>query len=95
MKMYKIVGYGKNPIEEIEVIKETKFFVTVRVNWNGKTHERNQAKDGKIFPTFEEAKKEMVETAQIEVENARARLEQAKGKLGNVKGIKNPYEAAP
>lgn len=95
MKMYKIADYGKNPIEEVEVIKETKCFVTIRSNFNGKIYERNQAKDGKFFPTFEEAKQKMIDEAQGKVDNARLQLERAKKSLDNAKGLKNPYETMP
>lgn len=96
-KMYRIGGWGKHPIEEIEVVKETECFVTVlhKSNGNGTPFERRYAKDGKVFKTFDEAKQAIIDNKQRDVENYRRLLESANGALGNAKGLKNPYESNP
>lgn len=81
-------------IEKIEVISETKSFVTANINWFGKVQQQRFAKESagyhpyKVFQTWEEAKKFLISGAEAGVANARFQLQKAHDRLGNIKGLK-------
>ena len=88
MTMYRIESW-RDDIEPIRVAKETASFVTVvERDWRGKDVSRRQAKDGRIFRTWEDAHKELLDRAQQGVKYAEDALQRARTKLGQVKVMK-------
>jgi hypothetical protein len=93
MKKYMTGGF-ESPIEEVEVVKETKKSVWVkREGWAKGTESidrcHKRASWHNYFDTWEEAHAFLMDKAQREVDSLRRQLELAKGKLGNIKGMKN------
>ncbi|WP_343577990.1 hypothetical protein [Pseudomonas sp.] len=86
-------GTRRAEIKPVIVVKKTEKKVTVLDNWGGRTRESLQAKVSAFnsyFPTFEEAKEELIKRAQSNVEDARFALQRANDVLGNAKGLKPP-----
>lgn len=95
MKMvkYKTDGYGKNLIEEVEVVKETKKQLVIKQydEWRKKHFETRTAKISsycQYHDTWEDAHAFLLGKAEKRVESARSALERAI--LDNIKGLKKP-----
>lgn len=89
---YKIVGYGKEPIQRVEMVSETAQFLTyIDSSWN-RPHELREKKEGKFFLTFEEARAEWEAEHRRKADAHRQRMEDALSRAGDAKALKNPYE---
>jgi hypothetical protein len=88
-------GFTREPIERVEVLRETKASVYVPTNGfqpKGEK-ERREAKMteyAQYHDTWEAAHEFLMVRAQAEVAKARRSLELANSKLGNIKGMKPP-----
>lgn len=86
--------FGRDPIEAVEVERETESSVWVVDTWRGERgNTRRHAKRSdwdNYFDTWEEAKAFLMAQAEAKVTAARRALDSANGELGNVKGLKPP-----
>lgn len=87
-------------ITPVEVVAETKCFVTVRergfrLDGRDRYYESKIKKDGTIFDTFEEAKAALVDDAKMRVTHAEARWQQEKDRLKKCNDFKKPSECKP
>jgi hypothetical protein len=81
-------------IKPVKIVAFTNSFVTVlhpewRLSGLDGLREQRQSRDD-VFPTFEEAKSEIIQRAQRTVDNLECRLHEAKSFLGRVQAIKEP-----
>lgn len=87
---YRVQSWGVK-IEAVEVKKETaETVVWIDRSWAGNPRESRSYKAGMFFPSFEEAKKSLVDKWEREVKQARISLDNANGQLGNALGLKEP-----
>lgn len=80
---YRTSGFGKNPIEKIEVERETDSSVWIKG--------RRSVKDSswlKYFDSWEDAHSFLLQKAEKNLISARRSLERAQGEHGNIKGMK-------
>lgn len=91
---YKIIGWGKEPIQRVEMISETAHFITYRDTSWGRPQERKEKKEGTFFSTFEEARVELEAGYRREADGYRQRMNTALSRAGDAKALKNPYKVA-
>ena len=83
--------FRSNPIDKVEVERETDSSVWIKNTTTGK--DRRVSKTGKYenyFDTWEQAKIYLLKEAEDELNAARRNLERAQSKYGNIKGLKKP-----
>lgn len=81
---YKTGGYGENAIVKLEVIKETdKQITTIERGYDGKPHERRQAKRSEyinFFDTFEQAKAFLLAGCDCQIRKYQSMIDSAKAR---------------
>jgi hypothetical protein len=83
------IGHYRAEIEPVEVVAFTTSFVTFLSKWGASVLERRERRDD-IFPSFLEAKEEMVRRAEVDVKEAKDSLQEARSFLGQVESLKEP-----
>lgn len=76
--------YGSNPIQEIEIQKETEKMVVLM---NGR-RELKESSYEQYFDSWDEAKQYLIRRAETRLTAARSNLQSAQDELGNIKGLK-------
>jgi hypothetical protein len=79
-------GFGKHPIEQVEVERETTASVWINGSRNAKVSDWKN-----YFDTWDEAKQYLLNQAEAKLTGARFRLQSARSEHGNIKGLKNPF----
>jgi hypothetical protein len=74
MKKYRISYHDPTKIEELEIIRETKFHVIIKEPWK----EQKETDRNKIFDTWEEAHAFLTKRAHAELENVKDNIKQLK-----------------
>ena len=78
---YQLSSYSSH-IEPVQVVSETKETVNIRELWHGTWGPaRRRYKEGEFFPTFELAKKALIERAEDKVRSAQFSLDRANNDL--------------
>lgn len=85
MIKYKTNGWGRNPIVEVEVDRETESSVVIAGRRRAKVSAYEAYHD-----SWEDAKAYLMDGAEKSLKSARRKLEEAQGYYGNVKGLNNP-----
>lgn len=85
-------SWGRERIEKIDVLRETKTSVFIESkNWSNTFEEKRVAKMSQFecyFDSWPEAHAFCMKAAEDKVMSARRALEMANAKLGNIKGMK-------
>ena len=81
-------------ITEVECLKESEKFVTIRLfDWKGQPYERRLARTScydNYFDTWEQAHSYLLGRTENRLTAAHLELQKAQGEYGNVKGMKKP-----
>jgi hypothetical protein len=77
------VNLWRNTILPVEVVKETPSFVTF-LNKNYSNQQQRSAKAGEFFPTFEEARRHLMEHWKTQSNSHRNQMEQAHAQWGKL-----------
>ena len=92
MKKYRNGGYGRNPIEEIEIERETATSVWIKVS-NGKDRRNSKKTEWhNYFDTWEEAKDFLLKNAERKVERFNVLLSKAEKELASIKALERTSE---
>jgi hypothetical protein len=83
-------GGWKQLIEPVQVERHTDQSVWIGGKRRARTTFSYSDGEEGIFPTWTEARDQLLANAQSKVESLRRQLEAANGKLGNIKGLKEP-----
>ena len=88
MKKYKTGGYGKNLIQEVEIVRETEKQVVIASRNGSERREAKRSDYQNYFDEWQAAKDFLLEKAEKRVEGIKVQLERAKCELGNIKGLR-------
>jgi hypothetical protein len=92
--MWEVQRYTYNGkwIEPLRVVAETASFVTVRHidRHSGKPYERRKRKDGDVYPTFAEAKAELVRRKELEMRQHQEEVHELNSLLGSLRKLEEP-----
>ena len=95
MKKYKTESYSSK-ITEVEFVRETGSFITVReIDWDKKTRERREKKISsysKYHDTWLDAKQFLLERHRNEIQRLGARIQAERSELEKIDSMKQPKE---